>query len=81
MYYNGQDNLNLEQFMEIKRKEYETKPNKDKWEDSENYIWAVQEYLSSMGPLEGEDLEWLTKTDPELLVLNDELLDEQKTEE
>lgn len=71
MLYNGKD-MNLQQYMEERENEFRRNYGKNAdWESSEEIIWSVQEYISSCGPLDGEDREWLRSYDPELLNLDD----------
>lgn len=46
------------------------------WDESEEKAWAVQEYLGSKGCLTDEDRQFLKDTDPELLALEDDFLEE-----
>ena len=41
------------------------------WDESENKIWAVEDYLSMMGGFTDEDREYLRETDPDLLSLEE----------
>ena len=63
---------NLEEFMAQKEKEFKPSGVNPSWDDSEDKIWAVQDYLSMMGEFTDEDREFLKRTDPELLSLEDE---------
>ena len=63
---------NLEEFMAQREKEFKPSRVNPSWDESEDKVWAVQEYLSSMGEFTDEDKEFLKKTDPELLAFFDE---------
>ena len=64
---------NLEEFMAQKEKEFTPSGVNPSWDDSEDKIWAVQDYLSMMGEFTDEDREFLRETDPELLSLEDDV--------
>ena len=70
---------NLESFLSEKEKEFKPSKVNPSWDDSEDKIWAVQDYLSSMGEFTDEDREFLKQTDPELLSLEE--YDEQTGDE
>ena len=72
MFHNGKE-LTLQEFIEEKKKVYlSRKPNGD-WKESEEYIWAFQDYLSSCGEFSEEERNWLKETDPEILALDEEV--------
>jgi hypothetical protein len=58
----------------LAEKEKEFKPSgvNPSWDESEDKVWAVQEYLSQMGEFTDEDREYLRQTAPELLSLEEE---------
>ena len=62
---------NLETFLSEKEREFEPSGVNPSWDLSEDKVWAVQEYLSQMGGFTDEDREYLRKTDPELLSLEE----------
>lgn len=68
----------LEQFLIKKEKEFKPSRVNPSWDESEDKIWAVQEYLSQMGEFTDEDREFLKHTDPEMLSLEDEPMEESK---
>ena len=59
--------------MAQKEKEFTPSGVNPSWDDSEDKIWAVQDYLSMMGEFTDEDREFLRETDPELLSLEDDV--------
>lgn len=71
-YVNEESFGSLETFLAKKEKAFKPSGVSPSWDDSEDKVWAVQEYLSSMGEFTDEDKEFLKKTDPELLSLGDE---------
>ena len=79
MRYKGKD-LDLQEYVEERKNEYLASGKTD-WTESEEYIWSIQEYLSSCGPLNEKDRDWLFRTDPELLELDDSLREEEEAEE
>lgn len=70
---------NLESFLSKQEKEFKPSRVNPSWDDSEDKIWAVQDYLSRMGEFTDEDREFLKQTDPELLSLEE--YDEQTGDE
>lgn len=62
----------LEQYLAKKEAEFRPSRTNPSWDESEDKIWAVQEYLSSMGEFTDEDRAFLKEYDPELLELEDE---------
>jgi antirestriction protein len=63
---------NLETFLAEKEKEFKPSGVNPSWDESEDKVWAVQDYLSSMGSFTDEDREYLRQTAPELLSLEEE---------
>ena len=62
---------NLESFLAEKEKKFKPSRVNPSWDESENKIWAVEDYLSMMGGFTDEDREYLRETDPELLSLEE----------
>ena len=62
----------LEQYLAKKEAEFRPSRTNPSWDESEDKIWAVQEYLSSKGEFTDEDRAFLKEYDPELLELEDE---------
>lgn len=62
---------NLESFLAEKEKKFKPSRVNPSWDESENKVWAVEEYLSMMGGFTDEDREYLRETDPELLSLEE----------
>lgn len=62
----------LEQYLAKKEAEFKPSHTNPSWDESEDKIWAVQEYLSSMGEFTDEDRAFLKEYDPELLELEDD---------
>ena len=58
--------------MSEKEKEFKPSGVNPSWDESEDKVWAVQEYLSQMGEFTDEDREYLKQTAPELLSLEEE---------
>lgn len=56
MYYKG-NNINLEQYVEEMRKDYENKPLW-MWED-EGIIYAIMDYFSSTGEFSDSDADYI----------------------
>ena len=71
-------NFDLEQFLIKKEKEFKPSRVNPSWDESEDKVWAVQEYLSQMGEFTDEDREFLKHTDPEMLSLEDDPMEESK---
>lgn len=75
MYYNGKDFKNLEEYLEEKKREYIFRHGVDAdWDESEEIIWAIQDYLSSMGEFSDEDLKYLEDTNPEFIGLAEDII-------
>lgn len=62
----------LKAYMEERKQDFVPSHTNPTWEESEQKIWAVQEYLSSCGSFTDEDRAFLREYDPELLDLEDE---------
>lgn len=62
----------LEQYLAKKEAEFKPSHTNPSWDESEDKIWAVQEYLSSKGEFTDEDRAFLKEYDPELLELEDD---------
>lgn len=61
----------METFLAEKEKKFKPSRTNPSWDESENKIWAVEDYLSMMGGFTDEDREYLRETDPELLSLEE----------
>ena len=59
--------------MAEKEKKFKSSRTNPSWDESENKVWAVEDYLSMMGGFTDEDREYLRETDPELLSLEDDV--------
>lgn len=70
----------LKEHIEQARAEWDAREAKRKVKGSipfedESLVYAVQDYLSSKGPLNEQDRDYLSKTYPELVELDDETRD------
>ena len=69
----------LKAYMEERKQDFVPSHTNPTWEESEDKIWAVQEYLSSCGTFTDEDRAFLREYDPELLDLEED--EEEEDEE
>lgn len=67
---------NLKSYLEERKAEFVPSHTNPSWDESEDKAWAVQEYLGCVGELTEEDRAYLRETDPELLTLADEDVEE-----
>lgn len=72
--------LTFRQFMKMKEKTYKANhgKNADDWHESENILWAMDEWIGSCEPLNESDRKWLAEYDNECLAYHDDILDENE---